>query len=781
MRFLNVCKLYIYILLLVFAGACSTTKVIPQGESRLKANKIVIENSETYPASDLQPYIKQKPNTYFVFGWNPFLNIYNWSNGKNNGWNRFVKKLGQAPVIFDPNLVESSKRNMDNHLVYLGYYNSTITDTVVTKKKKTTVTYRIRLGKQYYIDQVEYIIRDSALRTKFYVDTARSMIKKGNLLSEKMLEDESQRIAKIFRDQGYYGFTKNYFFFEADTLKQNDSAKLQVRIEDYTRNEYSKDGKPHRVFHFGNVYINPIRNYNPFIRAAGRLSDTSDTSAVANSSAGISGQTPMPRPANDTVLFKGINLIYRGKPLLRPNVLAHTNRIKPGSLYDESAVSNTYNRFSNLGLFSSVNIQVNEVDSATVDCSMKLTASDLQGYKINLEVSSNSNGLLGISPKISYFYKNLFRGGELFSISLGGNFQFKFKDKIRSTEFDVSTSLNVPDFLLIPDKLFKNAQQLPHTEISFSYNYQNRPEYTRNIISATYGYTWSRKNRFFYKVNPLQVNIVKLSDISDEFYQSLDNPFLRNSYQNHFDLGLGASLYYTTDASPNPSRSYFYLRWQNDIAGNVLSLFNHLLPENSNGERTIWGSPYSQYYRTEISAVYTWKFGKSNRQALAARLLFGIGSGYGNSLSLPFEKLFWAGGAYSLRGWQARTVGPGNAQLDTTFSIPNQTGDIRLEGNIEYRFPLFWNFDGAVFVDAGNVWNMKQDSGADESKFKFNNFYKQIALDWGAGLRLNLGFVLLRLDMGIKTYDPSDRLWLGPDRWFKKGNYALQFGVGYPF
>ena len=143
--------------------------------------------------------------------------------------------------------------------------------------------------------------------------------------------------------------------------------------------------------------------------------------------------------------------------------------------------------------------------------------------------------------------------------------------------------------------------------------------------------------------------------------------------------------------------------------------------------------------------------------------------------------VIWAGGAYSLRGWQARTVGPGNAQLDTTFSIPNQTGDIRLEGNIEYRFPLFWNFDGAVFVDAGNVWNMKQDSGADESKFKFNNFYKQIALDWGAGLRLNLGFVLLRLDMGIKTYDPSDRLWLGPDRWFKKGNYALQFGVGYPF
>ena len=296
----------------------------------------------------------------------------------------------------------------------------------------------------------------------------------------------------------------------------------------------------------------------------------------------------------------------------------------------------------------------------------------------------------------------------------------------------------------------------------------------------------------FFKINPVQVNIVKLTNLSESFYESLKDPFLKNSYQNHFDFGLGASLYYTTDASPDPKKSYFYLRWQNDIAGNLLSLFNKAFSQNEQGERLIWGSPYSQYYRGEITAVYTWKFGKTNRQALASRLLVGAGTGYGNSIQLPFEKLFWAGGAYSLRAWQARTVGPGYAPEDTTFSIPNQTGDIRLEANLEYRFPLFWSFDGAVFVDAGNVWNVRRSySEADREEissaaeqagvFKFNTFYKHIAADWGIGLRLNLGFALLRLDWGMKIYDPPTDLWMGPGSWFKKGNYGIQFGVGYPF
>ncbi len=781
------CKLMVCVLFAAFTASCSTTKVIPQGESRLKSNKIIVSNSKSYPASELLPYIKQKPNSSFIFGWNPFLNIYNWQNGKGRGWDKFAVKVGQPPVIFDSSLVEKSKENLYNHLVYDGYYNSRISDSVHTKKKKTSVQYFIELGKQFTIDSITYRIEDPSIRQDYFADTSNSLISNGKILSESLLEKESQRAESFLRNKGYYNFSKNYFFFEADTLNGGNRASLQVTIADYTRNELPKDAKIHRKFLFGDVYVKPVRNRQNMQLAQSNYTDSVYGVPVAN----LSGRIAPP----DTTFYKNLYVVHRGRSIIRKSVLSRLNRITSGSLYNEDAVAATYNRYSNLGVFNSVNVQLEEVDSNKVKTNIELTASALQGYKVNLEASSNSSGLLGISPTLSYYHKNIFRGGEFFTISLMGDFQFRFNSDVRSTEFGVSTSLAIPNFLLLPDRWFSSTL-MPKTEIAISYNFQERPEYTRNIISASYGYSWSSRNRLFFKVNPLQVNIVKLFDLSESFYESLKDPFLRNSYQDHFDFGLGANFYYTTDASANPQKSYFYLRWQNDIAGNLISLFNSALKENADGQKLIWNSPYSQYYRGEVSAVYTWKFGKENKQALAARLLVGAGTGYGNSISLPFEKLFWSGGAYSLRAWQARTVGPGYMPEDTTFSIPNQTGDVKLEANLEYRFPLFWSFDGAIFFDAGNVWTLKKNysnqaeeydlddstpQNYQEGVFKFNSFYRHIAADWGIGLRLNLGFALLRLDWGLKIYDPPTNKWMGPDDWFKKGNYGLQFGVGYPF
>lgn len=768
MNFLKHYKLTIYLIAAAILVSCSTTRVIPEGQSRLKSNRIIIENSKDFEASSLQPYLKQKPNSSFIFGWNPFLNIYNWGNGKDNGWNRFVTKLGQAPVIYDYALVESSKKNIRNHLISRGYYNSIVKSNVFTRKKKTSVFYKIYLGKQYPIDNITYSISDTTLAREFYADTANSIIKTGDILAENRLEEESQRAEFYLRNKGYYGFSKNYFFFEADTLQRNGKASLNIKIADYTRNEQPKDARVHTKYTFGDVYIRPARNINSNMSIFRPLdSGNADTT--------ITAYRNFFKP--DTTLYKDIHIIGNGKLLLRKRFMSRFNQIKPGTPYNEESVSNTYRRFTNLGLFNSVNVQLEEEDSSKVKTNIILSANALQGYKLNLEASTNSDGLFGISPTLSYYHKNIFRGGETFTISLMGDFQFKFNSNIRSTEFGASTTLSIPNFLLLPDSWF-HSTLAPKTEVSISYNFQDRPEYERNMISASYGYSWSSRNRLFLKINPIQLNIVKLSNLSSSFFESLKDPFLRNSYQDHFDFGLGANLYYTTDASANPSRSYFYLRWQNDLAGNLLSLFNGSLSKNESGEHLIWGSPYSQYYRGEISAVYTWKFGKKNNHAIAARFLFGGGKGYGNSKALPFEKLFWAGGAYSLRAWQARTVGPGSAPRDTTFSIPNQTGDLRLEANIEYRFPIFWSFDGAIFVDAGNVWNIER---SEDGVFKFNSFYKQIAADWGLGLRLNLGFALLRLDWGMKIYDPAENLWIGPKKWFKSNNYAIQFGVGYPF
>ena len=364
-----------------------------------------------------------------------------------------------------------------------------------------------------------------------------------------------------------------------------------------------------------------------------------------------------------------------------------------------------------------------------------------------------------------------------------GNFQFKFQDAIRSNEFGVSGGLSFPKFFPLPYRYFTGA--IPRTDVNLSYNYQSRPEYTRNIISVTYGYSGNFKKKFFYQAYPLQMNVVKLFDLDDKFYSSLVNdPFLRNAYQDHFDLGSGAILYYSTNPDNTPKIPHFYSRFQFDIAGNMLSLFKPLMNRSETGEGMIWNTPYSQFVRGELTLSKTWFMGKQSKQSIATRLQAGAGYAYGNSTSLPFEKHFYAGGSNSLRGWQARTVGPGLSPRDTSFVIPNQTGDMKLEANIEYRFDMFWKVAGAVFMDAGNIWTLKADDTEEgqASLFKINDFGKSIAANWGVGLRLDFGFLLLRLDLGMKIHDPArEQRWVNPGQWLKRDNYALHFGVGYPF
>ncbi len=279
--------------------------------------------------------------------------------------------------------------------------------------------------------------------------------------------------------------------------------------------------------------------------------------------------------------------------------------------------------------------------------------------------------------------------------------------------------------------------------------------------------------------------MVRLFDLDKDFYATLANdPFLRNAYQDHFDLGSGGMLYYTSSTQTIPDHTYFYSRLQLDIAGNLLRAFNPLLKKDANGSGMIWNTPYSQYVRAELTLGRTWVWGKNNGQSLAARLLAGAGYAYGNSSALPFEKHFYGGGANSLRGWQARTVGPGTSKPDDSFVIPNQTGDMKVEANIEYRFDLFWKVAGAVFADAGNVWTLRHAESIenDPAVFRWDTFGESIAANWGTGLRLDFGFLLLRFDMGMKIHDPArDQKWVNPGQWLKRDNFALHFGVGYPF
>ena len=659
------------------------------------------------------------------------MSVYNWSNGKGKGWDKFVQKIGQAPVIYDADLVESSVDNITNHLEYQGYYGSSVETDVKVRKRKVSVAYKVTLGKQYPISRIDYVLPERGeFRTAFLKDSSKITLHPGDFLSEASLEAESERSASAMRNEGFFEFNKNHFFFEADTLSGNGEAALTVTVNEYTRNESPRDATPIRRYYLDNIDISYPENLN-----------------------------------------------------IRPKVLKELTTLAPGQVYSEDDVNTTYSRLSALKIFSTVNIGMTPKDTNLVDCSITLSQSKLQGIKVNLEASSNSSGLFGISPQVSYYHKNIFRGGETLNLSFMGNFQFKFNDSVRSNEFGVSGGLSFPKFFPLPYRFFTGA--VPRTDVNISYNYQNRPEYTRNIISTQYGYSGNVRNRFFYQAYPLQMNVVRLFDLDPDFYDSLaDDPFLRNAYQDHFDLGSGLMMYYTTNAESIPKSSFFYTRFQFDIAGNILSCFNGVMKQDSNGARMIWNTPYSQFVRGEITLGRTWIFGRNSGQAIATRLLAGAGYAYGNSTALPFEKHFYAGGSNSLRGWQARTVGPGLSQMDQSFVIPNQTGDMKLEANIEYRFNMFWKVAGALFVDAGNVWTLRSsgEGNSYESMFRWDTFGESIAANWGAGIRLNFGFLLLRLDMGVKIHDPARiQKWVTPDQWFKRDGFAVHFGVGYPF
>ena len=704
--------------------SCSATRNLQDGEFRLAKNKIEVVNDEEFDTGSLNPYIKQKHK-----GWSPFLYIYNWTNGKEKGWDKFVRKIGTAPVIYDPVMVDNSIESIDDHLEYLGYYGSRTTSEIDVRKKNVVVTYKVNLGNRVMIRDIEVNLPERGeFSDAFRSDSSAFAIRPGDFLSESALESESVRSAEIMRNKGFYTFNKNNYFFEADTISFPGSAILKLTVNEYTRNELPRDAEPIRRF---------------------KINDVSIT--------------------------------YPKSMKVREKFLEDLNLIKPGENYSERIVNNTYSRFSSLKMFSTVNVGMTQVDTNLVNCEISLSQSKTQGFKVNLEASSNSSGLLGVSPQISYYHKNIFRGGEWLNLSFMGNFQFMFNDDVHSNEFGVSGGLSLPKFLFLPYRMFKGS--IPRTDFNLSYNYQNRPEYTRNMLSTSFGYNGNIRNRFFYQVYPAQLNVVKLFNLDDNFYKTLANdPFLRNAYQNHFDLGSGATLYYTTNSAVNPQDTYFYSRLQFDIAGNILRAFSPVMKKDSNGSGMIWNTPFSQFVRGELTLGRTWVFGRNSGHSLATRLLAGAGYAYGNSNALPFEKHFYGGGANSLRGWQARTVGPGCSPRDTSFVIPNQTGDMKLEANVEYRFKVVWKLAGAVFLDAGNVWTLRNDSTDNQSAFRWSTFGQSIAANWGAGVRLDLGFLLLRVDMGMKIHDPSRvNKWVGPQGWFSKGGYAMHFGVGYPF
>ncbi len=704
--------------------SCSTTKLLPEGAYRLTANKVTFKGKEKISPKEVTQYVRQQPNSNLIFGWNPFLSIYNWSNGSGEGINAFWENLGEKPVVFDSTLVESSRSNIAGHLEYLGYYRAKVDSEVEYRGREATVKYIIELGERIPIDTIVYEVPGGEFARDFRADSVNISIKPGYHLAEKDLEAETARGASFFRDRGYYDFSKNNYFFEADTLTERTT--LYYRIRNYARGAVPTD--------------TPLARYR----------------------------------------IGKVNISHPADIPFRESLLREFNTIRPGAPYSERMINTTYARLSALKLFNNVSIEMSPSDSAVVDCDIRLSGTDLLGFKANVEASTNSSGLIGFSPQLSFYHKNLFHGGEWLNLGFSGNWQMMPGARAHSSEFGVSASLSFPRLVGYPVYRMR-GENVPRTEIRSSFNYQNRPEYRRSLASMSFGYTGQLRRDWYFQVYPIQFNLVKLYTMSEEFNKLLrEYPYLWDTFESHIDAGVGLMLYHTTDASVVPKTAYHYGRLNLDVSGNAVSLLNGVLPVNPEGlkQHLLFGVPYKQYVRAELSLGKVFRFGWNDNNALALHLDAGAGWAYGNSTALPFEKQFYCGGANSMRGWQARTLGPGFEPMSEYFVLPSQTGDFKLEADVEYRFPSFWKLEWAIFAEVGNVWTLNGDG------LGKLNLPGSLAGDWGIGLRVNLDFILLRLDAGFKVHDPAraeGARWLGPKGWFSPGGAALHFGVGYPF
>jgi outer membrane protein assembly factor BamA len=411
----------------------------------------------------------------------------------------------------------------------------------------------------------------------------------------------------------------------------------------------------------------------------------------------------------------------------------------------------------------------------------------LQSYSADLE-GTNSSGNIGGAVNLNYQHINLFGNAEVLDIKLHGALEsIKSEDNkySRTEEYGVETNIKFPKFL-IPVRTENFIKKYnPKTILTLSYNHQSRPDFIRTVLNAGFGYTWKETKYKEHILRPLEINFVRIPNTSPSFDSIISGTYLESSYRDHLITNMSYSYIYNNQ-NLKKNRDFMFFRWNAESAGNLMSLFNSKLKYVSDSVQSYYqflGIQYSQYLKTDVE----YKFYKiiNPTSNIVYRLFGGVAYPYGNARAIPFEKRYFSGGANGLRGWQVRSVGPGSDTANVSVgNYPNSTSDIKLEANLEYRFKLFWKLEGALFVDAGNIWSIREEEGHPGGTFKWDSFYKELAVDTGLGVRFDFSFFLFRTDIGMKLRDPS--LPLG-DRWILStqslgaNDFVFNIGIGYPF
>lgn len=649
----------------------------------------------------------------------------------------FRNPFSRKPVIYDTLQARLSCQDLMTAMQNEGYMNAGVSLYTETKGKKLKATYLLHPGQPFLIGKVNYDIQDEGILQLLHLDQpANQQIKPGMRFTVETLDNERKRIAGLLSDNGYFRFNKDFIHFVADTIMGRKDIALTLQLRKYKPNNNSPEVDHTRYL---------IRDV---------LFQSNDSDRIH----------------------------------LRKQVLLNATAIKEGRPYDASALQRTYNNFARLQAVKYTNIKFTEVpDTNLLDCHIQISTNKPSTISFQPE-GTNTAGDLGAAASITYTNRNLFHGSEQLSIEFRGAYEAitgleGYQDQ-NYTEFSVETKLVFPRFLApFLSKSFRR-RQTASSEWAVSWDFQNRPEFHRRVFSSAWRYRWSEpKHHLNYRFDLLDLNYVYMPWISSTFKRDyLDNAenrnaILRYNYEDIFIMKTGFTVSYTDGVDA--------VRANFESAGNLLNGVSKGFgfKTNSQGQHTLFNIAYAQYVKFDFDYTHLFQFDKRNALALHAGL--GVAYPYGNSTVLPFEKRYFSGGANSVRGWSVRELGPGKFKgTDGRIDFINQTGDVKLDLNAEYRSSLFWKLQGALFIDAGNIWTLRNYAEQPGGQFKFTEFYKQIAASYGMGLRLNFDYFILRFDVGMKAINPAYES--EKEHWSiihpkLSRDFDFHFAVGLPF
>ena len=732
-------KIVSTLIIVVTITACSASKFIPEGSYLLDDVKIK-SDTKNIETSQLEPYIRQKGNSKWFSLFKVPLGTYALSGRDTTKWiNRKLQALGEGPVLFDSLQAEQTCNDLSNVLHGMGYIKAQVDYALKReKKKKVKVIYNLHPGKRYHISSINYDIQDknidSVLKNKKFHSTN---LRTGMPFMVSVLDNEREQITDFLNNNGYVNFHKDFISYSADTISGSTDIDITLHLHKFISGNGEEETE-HKQYTIGKI------NYH------------------AN---GDFDKIP-----------------------LRKSVLEENTIIEAGKLYNTDELQKTYNRFGRLPIVKYTNIKFTErPDSNILDCNIGISTNKINSISFQPE-GTNTAGDLGAAASLTYENRNIFRGAETFSIKLRGAFEaitglegYQNQDY---EEYSLEAKLLFPQFVVpFLSKKFKK-QSTAMSELTVSYNMQNRPEFHRRVFTASWRYRWNDiSGKKSYKFDLIDLNYIYMPWISTTFKEEyLDdvnnrNSILRYNYEDLFIMKLGFGMSFN-----NGDEAY---KINVETSGNFLSGISHLLgsKRNEDNQYTLFNIAFAQYVKGDFDYTKIIMFDRNNSLALHAGL--GIAYPYGNSKILPFEKRYFSGGANSVRGWSVRGLGPGKFKgTNGAIDFINQTGDIKLDLNIELRSFLFWKVYGAAFIDAGNIWTIRAYEEQPGGQFRFKDFYKQIAVAYGLGIRFNFGFFILRFDMGMKAINPAYNsnnehyAIFHPD--FSR-DFAFHFAVGLPF